>query len=181
MFWPSQMVLTLSEKVGDLLQDRIRGILSCERHFAKVLSKPVATNLKSTINTTNQINAIASKGPFHPQSIGLIGASTGGTIALRKIFENLPNNAPGICIVQHMPAGITKAFAESLNSISQMQVREATDGDYIEHGLALVAPGDFHMLLVADTNGYRVKLKQSAKFGISDPLLMYFLKVQHLS
>jgi two-component system chemotaxis response regulator CheB len=163
-------------KVSDLLQDRIRGILSSERHFDRVSAKPDATAKKSTSRTKLQNNAIASKGPFHPQSIGLIGASTGGTIALRKIFENLPSNAPGMCIVQHMPEGITKAFAESLNSISQMTVLEAKDGDYVEHGLALVAPGNYHMLLMADSNGYRVKLKQSPKVWYQRPAVDVLFK-----
>lgn len=163
-------------KVGDLLQDRIRGILSSERHFDRVLAKPDTTAQKSAKSTTAQINAIASKGPFHPQSIGLIGASTGGTIALRKIFENLPSHAPGMCIVQHMPEGITKAFAESLHSVSQMTVREAKDGDYVEHGLALVAPGNYHMLLMADSKGYRVKLKQSPKVWYQRPAVDVLFK-----
>lgn len=74
-----------------------------------------------------------------------IGASTGGTEALRTILEALPANAPGIVVVQHMPPGFTQMFAQRLNKTSAMIVKEAEDGDRVHNGVCLIAPGDRHM------------------------------------
>ena len=74
-----------------------------------------------------------------------IGASTGGTEALKEILRAMPHDAPGIVIVQHMPAGFTTAFAEHLADICRMEVREAVDGDRIVRGRALLARGDRHL------------------------------------
>ena len=74
-----------------------------------------------------------------------IGASTGGTEALREFLAPLPSDTPGIVIVQHMPANFTRSFAERLDTQCQMRVKEAQDGDRILPGHVLIAPGDFHM------------------------------------
>jgi two-component system chemotaxis response regulator CheB len=74
-----------------------------------------------------------------------IGASTGGTEAIRLILDQMPANAPGVVIVQHMPPGFTSTFASRLDETSAMQVREARDGDRVFPGRALVAPGGFHL------------------------------------
>ena len=87
-----------------------------------------------------------------------IGASTGGTEALRKVLAAMPAVSPGIVIVQHMPEKFTTAFAEHLNDISKMEVREAVDGDRLYDGLALVAPGGRHMLLKLSGAQYRVEV-----------------------
>jgi two-component system chemotaxis response regulator CheB len=76
-----------------------------------------------------------------------IGASTGGTEALREVLEALPSNAPGIVIVQHMPEKFTYAFAKRLNSICPMEIKEAEHGDQVVQGRVLIAPGNQHMVL----------------------------------
>jgi two-component system chemotaxis response regulator CheB len=76
-----------------------------------------------------------------------IGASTGGTEALRDILRAIPPDAPGIVIVQHMPVGFTAAFAEHLNSACRIEVREASPGDRVMPGVALLARGDRHLVL----------------------------------
>ena len=88
-----------------------------------------------------------------------IGASTGGTEALKVVLSKLPANSPGIMVVQHMPANFTAAFAERLNSLSQMTVREARDNDSVVPGLALVAPGNLHMILRRSGARYFVEIK----------------------
>ncbi|MDP2136332.1 MAG: chemotaxis response regulator protein-glutamate methylesterase [Candidatus Didemnitutus sp.] len=93
-----------------------------------------------------------------PRSIILLGASTGGTEALREVLVRLPGDLPGIAIVQHIPAAFSKAFANRLNSLCAMEVREAADGDLIRPGLALVAPGNFHLLIKKSGEGYRVRV-----------------------
>jgi len=88
-----------------------------------------------------------------------IGASTGGTEALKVVLSKLPANSPGIMVVQHMPANFTTAFAERLNSLSQLTVREARDNDSVVPGVALVAPGNFHMILRRSGARYYVEVK----------------------
>ncbi len=97
--------------------------------------------------------------PFPASAVIAIGASTGGTEAIQKVLVDLPENCPGIVITQHIPAVFSRSFANRLNEVSTIRVREAEDGDQIEPGLALVAPGNFHMLLKRAAAGYRVEVK----------------------
>lgn len=88
-----------------------------------------------------------------------IGASTGGTEAIQKILVHLPKDTPPIVIAQHIPPGFSRAFADRLNTLCQMEVREAVDGDELRPGLALVAPGNFHLLVQRTFHGYRAVVK----------------------
>jgi two-component system chemotaxis response regulator CheB len=88
-----------------------------------------------------------------------IGASTGGTEALKKVLMQFPLMIPGVVIVQHMPPNFTTAFAERLNSLCAIEVKEAEDGDSVLPGRALVAPGNFHMLLRRSGARYYVCVK----------------------
>ncbi|MGF1660261.1 MAG: chemotaxis response regulator protein-glutamate methylesterase [Rubrimonas sp.] len=88
----------------------------------------------------------------------VIGASTGGTEALRDVLTALPPDAPAIAVVQHMPAGFTAAFARRLDGLCAIEVREAADGDQMRRGLALIAPGDRHLALRRSGRGYAVAL-----------------------
>ena len=81
------------------------------------------------------------------EAIIAIGTSTGGTQALETVLKALPADSPGIVIVQHMPEKFTATFAERLNSLCRIEVREAKNGDRVKAGLALLAPGGKHMLL----------------------------------
>ncbi len=98
-------------------------------------------------------------GQSKSQAILAIGASTGGTDAIRRILTALPSDGPPTVVVQHMPKHFTKSFAERLNRESAMSVKEAENGDSLRQGLVLIAPGDFHMLLKKSPGGYRVILK----------------------
>ncbi|MFZ4436964.1 MAG: protein-glutamate methylesterase/protein-glutamine glutaminase [Syntrophales bacterium] len=88
-----------------------------------------------------------------------IGASTGGTVALRSLLVQMPANSPGMLIVQHMPANFTAAFAERLNGLCQITVKEAKDNDSVINGTALIAPGNYHMLLRRSGARYYVEVK----------------------
>jgi two-component system chemotaxis response regulator CheB len=88
-----------------------------------------------------------------------IGASTGGTKAIEVVLRGFPANAPGTVIVQHMPASFTGAFANRLNQHCAIEVHEARDGDAVVPGVALVAPGDQHMVLVRSGARYNVRLR----------------------
>jgi two-component system chemotaxis response regulator CheB len=88
-----------------------------------------------------------------------IGASTGGVQALQRVLTVLPSNAPGILVVQHMPEHFTRSLAGRLNSQCAMTVKEAEDGDAVEPGKALIAPGNYHMLLRRSGLGYAARIK----------------------
>lgn len=90
-----------------------------------------------------------------------IGASTGGTEALREVLEALPANSPGIVVVQHMPESFTKAFAKRLNSLCEVDVKEAEDGDTVMRGHVLIAPGGLrHTMLERQGARYVVAIKE---------------------
>jgi two-component system chemotaxis response regulator CheB len=88
-----------------------------------------------------------------------VGASTGGTEALRVFLEALPGDCSGIVIVQHMPEGFTRAFSERLNGICRIRVKEAETGDSVLRGQALIAPGNRHMMLKRSGARYYVEIK----------------------
>ncbi len=88
-----------------------------------------------------------------------LGASTGGTEALRAVLSRLPADTPPTLIVQHMPQFFTKSFAERLNSLCAMEVKEAEDGEPLRPGKALLAPGNFHMVLKRSGTQYHVEVK----------------------
>ena len=102
--------------------------------------------------------------PSAPARVGsgrqviLLGASTGGTEALREVLTHLPAGLPGIAIVQHIPAVFSKAFADRLNQLCAFEVREAVDGDRLTSSLALIAPGNFHLLLQWNGDHYRARV-----------------------
>ena len=102
----------------------------------------------------------AETGSLAARKLILLGASTGGTEALKTVLMSMRGDLPGICIVQHIPAYFSKAFAARLNQICPMEVREAQDGDTVKPGLALIAPGGFHMLLKWRVNRYQIELSQ---------------------
>jgi len=94
------------------------------------------------------------------EKIVAIGASTGGTEALRVLLEALPPDAPGIVIVQHMPEMFTRAFARRLDSLCEISVKEAEPNDSVLRGRALIAPGNHHMLLQRSGARYYVDIKE---------------------
>ena len=98
--------------------------------------------------------------PFPASAVIAIGASTGGTEAIQKVLVEFPGDCPPVVITQHIPAVFSRSFADRLNELCAIRVREAEDGDKLEPGLALVAPGNFHMLLRHCPSGYRVEVKE---------------------
>lgn len=136
--------------VGDLstiLIDRIHAASLCS--FEKInrirAELPAAPQRLSLQHTTNKIIAM--------------GASTGGTVALEHVLVQLPRTIPGIVIVQHMPEKFTRSFAERLDNLCEIDVREAIDGDSIVPGLALVAPGNHHTVVRRSGARYYVEVK----------------------
>lgn len=92
-----------------------------------------------------------------------LGASTGGTEALEQVIKHFPKNTPPVIIVQHMPAGFTKLYAERLNRSCMMEVKEAEDGDRLRSGLIIIGAGEHHLRLCKDMKGWYVSSKPGEK------------------
>ena len=119
----------------------------------------VKNELVRAIRTAARARVVARKKEIKSEKISVprnletthkiiaIGASTGGTQAIEKVLIEFPVNSPGTIIVQHMPPGFTNSFAQRLNNVCKIQVREAKNGDLVSPGVALVAPGNQHLLL----------------------------------
>lgn len=118
------------------------------------------SNIPSPKNTGDAILAPASSAMSKTtETVVAIGTSCGGTQALEVVLPTLPRVSPGIVIVQHMPEKFTAAFAERLNGISQIEVREAQNGDRVIPGRALIAPGGKHMMLQRSGAQYQVEVR----------------------
>lgn len=102
----------------------------------------------------------AARARFNPRQLVVLGASTGGTEALKVVLTALPADMPPICVVQHIPPYFSKAFADRLNTLCALNVKEAEDGDIAAPGTVLVAPGDYHMIVAWRTNNYQVSLRK---------------------
>ena len=98
-----------------------------------------------------------------------IGASTGGTEAIAAVLGRLPRSSPGIVIAQHIPPVFSRAFAGRLNEVCDLEVKEAEDGDVVRPGLALIAPGDYHMLLRNSGGRYSVTVKTGPRVCYQRP------------
>jgi two-component system chemotaxis response regulator CheB len=134
-----EMIQTL--KAAAKSRPRLRTALPDSPH-----GKPVAGRAP----VLSSIHAFAMNKPV------VIGSSTGGTQALELVLTSLPADAPGIAITQHMPEKFTAMYAQRLSGICAMKVREAKDGDRLERGLALIAPGGLHMQLRKSAGQYFV-------------------------
>ncbi|MHC1745236.1 MAG: chemotaxis response regulator protein-glutamate methylesterase [Syntrophobacteraceae bacterium] len=140
------MSIQLAEKVRAAARVRVAPVNTIARPEngtgAQRLGKPLTTALK---RTTHKVIAM--------------GASTGGTEALKSVLTQMPANCPGIVVVQHMPPRFTTAFANRLNELCEIEVREAVNGESVLPGQALIAPGNYHMLLRRSGARYYVEVK----------------------
>lgn len=128
-------------------------------HAVRAAASARITKQQGTLETSATRSATH---PFHLQTthkVLAIGASTGGTQAIESVLRSLPTTSPGTLIVQHMPEEFTTTFAQRLNQICQMEVHEARDNDHVGPGVALVAPGNRHMLLQQSGARYLVRIK----------------------
>ncbi len=140
-------------------------------HICDVVKAASRVNLKrksvwqTTIQPKLSADAILAKSKSNAmaettEKIIVVGASTGGTEALKTFLEALPLDTPGIAIVQHMPEHFTKAFAKRLDGLCKISVKEAQDGDSLIRGRAIIAPGNYHMLLKRSGAKYYVEIKE---------------------
>jgi len=175
---PTIVVSSLTPKGGDLAMEAL------DAGAVDVMCKPgasytvgdMAVDLREKIKAASHVNlAKTMKMPQGPQKgipkprtaltkttnkVIAIGASTGGTQALQILLATFPRNIAGTVIVQHMPEKFTKSFADRLNDICDIEVREAKDRDSVIPGRALIAPGNYHMMLNRSGANYYVSIKQ---------------------
>lgn len=103
------------------------------------------------------------------EKVVVIGASTGGTEAIKEILTALPHDSPAIVIVQHMPEAYTKAFADRLNQLCNITVKEASNGDSLIRGQALIAPGNYHTVIRRSGARYYVEVKEGERVNRHRP------------
>lgn len=153
------------ESLTATIQDKIRNVAKARLNpitkFTPTsgVTKTAPTSLS---RTTHQLIAVAS--------------STGGTEALKVFLSGMPADIPGTLVVQHMPPGFTKSFADNLNKMFPFEVKEAQDGDMVSPGKVLIAPGNFHMEIVRSGAYYHVKLHQGPSLHSVRPAADYLMK-----
>jgi len=188
--------------ISSLAQPSCRAALEASQFGAvEVLAKPGGPysvgELRTTLAAKIRAAAAARLKPLHdqarpdtsgavpqrscdlpPDTVIAIGASTGGTEAIASILTRFPKTSPGVVVAQHIPPGFSRAFAMRLNDLSALEVREAIDGDQLLPGVALVAPGDFHMVLRRGPNGYTVNVRGGPRVCYQRPSVdVLFLSV----
>lgn len=171
---PVVIVSSLAKRGGDV------AVKAMELGAVEVLSKPgtaysvgdMSEQLIEKVKAASKVKVGYRKGPSSSLSsvatasisvkttnkIIAIGASTGGTEALKEVITRLPEACPPVVVVQHMPQNFTKAFADRLNSLCRVEVKEAAEGDYLSCGKVLIAPGNKHMEIRRSGINYFVTL-----------------------
>ncbi len=154
--------------VGDMTADLLEKVKDVAAAGIRALppAAPPPPPARALTRTTHQVVAI--------------GASTGGTVAVERILRALPHNAPGIIITQHMPELFTRYFATRLKETSKLDVREAQGGESVVPGVALVAPGNKHMLLRRSGARYLTEIKEGPRVNRHRPSVdVMFRSVAH--
>lgn len=154
----SYSIGNVASQLGDIIRGSKRARISTNK--STLLTPPVirSPSLAGTValaQTTHKVIAL--------------GASTGGTEALKLVLQALPKQSPGIVMAQHMPEGFTAAFAQRLNGICEIEVKEAVDGDWVVPGRALLAPGNFHLKLDRDGARYTVRVVDGPRVSRHKP------------
>jgi len=147
--------------VGEMKQDLPRKIRAAAQ--ARI-SRPMSAETAAPVNPV--VKAVCRGGH---SGIIAIGASTGGTEAIREVLTKMPENSPGIVVVQHIPPVFSTAFASRLNDLCRIHVREAVDGDRVLAGQALIAPGNFHMTLQKRGGEYAVAVRDGERVCYQRP------------
>ena len=167
--------------VGDLRHDlprRLRAAAASKRRrVATAEATPVsAAPVAAAAQVAKLASAVAHPVRVEPAAGGhsdidliAIGASTGGVTAIETVVRHLPADMPGIVITQHIPAGFSTSFANRLNQLCALRVKEAADGDRVERGLVLVAPGNLHMSVERSGGIYRAVVRDGPRVCFQRP------------
>jgi two-component system, chemotaxis family, protein-glutamate methylesterase/glutaminase len=187
---PVLMVSTLTERGSEITMRALElgaidfvtkpktSITSGMREYTELITDKIRTASKARIASLQRsakpkeanVAQAALKNPLiSSEKLLIIGASTGGTEAIKSFLLQMPSDCPGILITQHMPAGFTKSFANRLDSLCKISVKEAIDGERVLPGHAYIAPGDQHLLLARSGANYITKLSDAAPVSRHKP------------
>lgn len=157
---PKMSITEGMREYTDIIADKIRAASQ-----ARIASLPRPSASRTGVAAPVQLrNPLISS-----EKLLIIGASTGGTEAIKAFLLQMPSDCPGILITQHMPAGFTRSFANRLNSLCQISVKEAEGGERILPGHAYIAPGDQHLLLARSGANYVTQLSDAAPVSRHKP------------
>jgi two-component system, chemotaxis family, protein-glutamate methylesterase/glutaminase len=180
---PVVMVSTLTEKGGEITMRALElgaidfvtkpkmSISEGMREYTDTITDKIRTAAQANVATLPRANTSNNGAAASPtllrnplissEKLLIVGASTGGTEAIKAFLLQMPSDCPGILITQHMPAGFTKSFANRLDSLCQISVKEAEGGERILPGHAYIAPGDKHLLLARSGANYVTQLSDA--------------------
>lgn len=144
----------LIEEASIIIRDAVKAasVTKLKKKFAPMIVKP-----KYSADVILPLTSKSRVG-YNNERIIAVGASTGGTEAIKDFLIQMPVSTPGIVVVQHMPEKFTASFAERLNQLCKIKVTEAIDGQFVEKGTALIAPGNKHTIIRRRGLGYEVKI-----------------------
>lgn len=185
-FIPTVMISSLSYQDGPLVMEALSAgaidyIKKPEMKDLSKLTPIIHERLKSAAkakkpNAARGLKKLTSTYEINTQHITLIGASTGGTEAIRCVLDSMPNNIPPILIVQHIPAVFSKAFADRLNQLMPFEVKEAEHNDEVRPNRVLIAPGGKQMGLIVINGEVRVQITEDALMNRHRPSVDYLFR-----
>jgi two-component system chemotaxis response regulator CheB len=150
--------------VDFVTKPNVQSVQDVEGFIYELIQKiKIAANAKIPKYVSQSVNNVVEERTSVKGRLIAIGASTGGTEAVFNILKMLPSQIPGIVVIQHIPPVFSKMFADRLNDLTQLRVKEAQTGDYVDQGSALIAPGGKHMRLKKVGERYRVECFEGEK------------------
>ena len=147
------------------------GVAEGIREFQELIVDKIRIAAKANVKRLKKTpTSVLSQVPISgTEKIIAIGASTGGTEAIKEVLMALPANCPAVVVTQHMPSGFTTSFAKRLDSLCKIRVKEGQDGERLLPGWAYIAPGAFHMRVIRSGADYRIKLDDSERVSGHKP------------
>lgn len=155
-------VSTNTGRIGNIAEIAAKAEKTVQQRAQGITNQSTANSYANNTENPNPPSGKHAKIKRNEAIIAL-GASTGGTEALEQVIRTFPVNTPPVIIVQHMPAGFTKLYAERLNRSCKMEVKEAVDGERLRHGLIVVGAGEHHLRLCKDARGWYISSKPGEK------------------
>jgi two-component system chemotaxis response regulator CheB len=180
---PTVMISSISREEGPMVLQALENgaidyIQKPSLKDLQIVASDIRERVKAAANTrrsflSRQVRKSRSRGPINKECVILLGASTGGTEALRHILESFPSEIPPIAIVQHIPPVFSAAFAQRLNTLCPFEVREAVDGDELKHNRVLIAPGGKQMGIVRRGNALHAQISDAPPVNRHKPSVDY--------
>lgn len=183
---PSTMLSMSVTDISDLLISKVKSVAKSGINFdrerqAEIIKRSEVSVGKDSLKPVSEVSdtekTILDNKKSISDKIVCIGTSTGGPSALITVFRSLPENFPSpVVVVQHMPEGFTKAFADRLNGCSALEVKEAEDGDKLEPGKGFIAPGHSHVRIEKISGGLFIRLDKGEKVSGHRPSIDVMFK-----